>query len=310
MVRGTFEEQVTAVSHAMDLGVNYFDTAPAYSNGKSETNLGKVLAHLNPEVFLATKVGIRPDDLSDLEGVVATSVESSLGRLNRDYVDVLQLHTPIVDIRDSKNGRWSLTVTDVLEAGGIADAFESVRSRGLARFLGITGLGDTGALIKTINSRRFDTLQAYYNILNPSAGQAIPLGYTGQDFKQIINHAAEIDMGVIVIRVMAGGALGGPSARTGYAAPMVGGALVLGSDYQQDERRARDLDSLGLNNIPLPQVAIRFALMKQNVSTVLVGFSNTGQIDEAAKAAEAGSLPSELVERLEKLWSMDPLANE
>ena len=105
--------------------------------------------------------------------------------------------------------------------------------------------------------------------------------------------------------VMAGGALGGPSARTGYAAPMVSGALVTGSDYQQDERRARDLDSLGLDNIPLPQVAIRFALMQQNVSTVLVGFSDTGQIDEAANAAEAGSLPAEYTKRLKKLWSTD-----
>ena len=305
MVRGTFEEQVTAVSRALDLGVNYFDTAPAYGNGKSETNLGKVLAYLDPELFLASKVGISPDDLNDLQGVVVASLERSLERLGRESVDVLQLHTPIVETRARETGKWGLTVAEVLGVGGIADAFESVRSRGLTRFLGITGLGDTGALNETINSRRFDTVQAYYNILNPSAGQAMPPGYAGQDFNQIINRAADLDMGVIVIRVMAGGALGGPSARTGYASPAVGGALVPGSDYQYDERRARELDSLGLDNMSLPQVAIRFALMQQNVSTVLVGFSDTGQVDEAVSAAEAGSLPGEFIERLEKFWSED-----
>ncbi len=299
MVRGTFEEQVAAVSRALDLGINYFDTAPDYGRGQSETNLGKVLAHLKPDVHVGTKVRVNPENLPDLERFVMTSVETSLRRLGRAGVDLLQLHTPIVAAGQG------LTPDDVLGAGGIADVFEKLRSRGLTRFLGLTGLGDTAAIKTVVESRRFDTVQAYDNLLNPSAGRAVPPGFGGQDFQQLIGLAGGLGMGVIVIRVMAGGALGGTSARSGYASPTVGGALAGGSDYEKDEQRVRTLLSLAGDEIPLPEAAVRFALMEPHVSTVLVGYSDIAQIEAAVGAAGRGPLPAAFMRHLEEAWGRD-----
>jgi len=306
MVRGSQQEQLDAVKYALELGINYFDTAPAYGEGISETNLGKVLRQIQPDVMVATKVGISSDNLKDIRGAIQSSLETSLSRLGRDYVDVLQLHTPISLEPSGIDQRWSLRLRDVLGTNGVAEAFDSVRSQGLVRFTGFTGLGETDALHQVVNSDRFDLVQSYYNLLNPSAGLAVPSGFIGNNFRQLINLAAERNMGVVIIRVMAGGALGGGVARTGYASPTVGGAIAPGAEYEVDETRAGKLGFMLAGNVTsLPQAAVRFALAHQGVSTVLVGFSNLKQIEEAASCSSKGPLPKSVVERLMNMWVTD-----
>jgi len=305
MVRGSLEERVDAVSHALKLGINYFDTAPQYGNGRSETNLGEVLRELRPDVRVATKVGIAASDLKDLFGVVQSSVETSLKRLGRERLDVLQLHTPVSSEAEKDAPGWSLGLADVLRSGGVADTFERMRSQKLVDYLGFTGLGGTSALHQVVDSGRFDVVQAYYNLLNPTAGMDAP-GFAGQDFHKLIDAAAQQRMGVVVIRVMAGGALGGESARIGHASPTVGGTLVPRSEYDEDERRAAKLSFLLKGGIrSVPQAAVVFALGQPNISTVLVGFSDRRQIEEAvACSGEERIAPSE-VRRLMELWASD-----
>ena len=88
-------DNVRPIEIAIERGINYFDTAPLYGNGKSETNLGNVLAQLQPDVLVATKVSISRDNLKDIKDAVQRSLETSLSRLKRDHVDVIQLHTPV-----------------------------------------------------------------------------------------------------------------------------------------------------------------------------------------------------------------------
>ena len=142
------------------------------------------------------------------------------------------------------NGRGeTVDLQDVLDEGGIADAFDALRSQGLVRFLGFTGLGDTAALHQLIESGRFDLLQVYYNLLNPSARVAMAAGFAGYDFRRLINLADRNNMGVVVIRVLAGGALGRAIAHTGYAVPSVGGPIVPGGGYDDDEVKAGSWNS-------------------------------------------------------------------
>ena len=75
LIRGTHEEQVRAVARAMELGINYFDTAMSYGNGQSETNLGRVLAELNAPVYVGTKYRLFADDGADIKGGVIRAVE-------------------------------------------------------------------------------------------------------------------------------------------------------------------------------------------------------------------------------------------
>jgi len=113
-------------------------------------------------------------------------------------------------------------------------------------------------------------------------------------------------MGVVVIRVLAGGALGGEAARQGHAASNLGSALTEGGDYDADVDRARKLQFLVSGGIlSLPQAGIRFALMDKDVSTVLVGYSDIGQIEEAAGCSVEDPFPKNMIDRLQRLWSTD-----
>ena len=287
MVRGSHDQQISSVRHALDLGINYFDTARAYGEGQSETNLGRVLDEIGEEVILSTKIRLESDALQDIAAATASEVEQGLARLGRGSVDLIQLHTRLVEKREP--GRFAMTPDEVLGPGGVIEAFKRLRDQGRVGFFGFTGLGDVEAIHALVDSGEFHSFQAYYNLLNPSAGQAVPEGFSALDYRRIIDRAAAGGMGVVVIRVLAAGVLS--------AVPESGGGssrepLSAGSDYERDVARAHKLSFLkdhGLES--LPRAAIRFAFMKPEVSTVLVGFSNNAQIDEAAACSGAGPLP-------------------
>jgi L-galactose dehydrogenase/L-glyceraldehyde 3-phosphate reductase len=303
MIRGSHEEQIQALELALDLGINYFDTAPSYGDGRSENNLGKVLSELNPNIVLASKVGLSLEQLDDIPDAVENSVEASLNRLQRDYADVLQLHSRIAFSRDSSEWPRALSIMDVLGENGVADTFDSLRREGKTRFIGFTGLGETDALHKVVESNRFDVVQAYFNLLNPSAGHRLSDEFSGYNFKQLIDKSSEGGMGVVAIRVMAAGAVGGDSSREGYAAPLVRGPMVLGGEYERDLTRSSLLDFLVQGEIrSLPQAALKFVLMHLGVSTALVGFSNLNQIKDAAEITEFNPLPQSHLVKLQDLW--------
>jgi aryl-alcohol dehydrogenase-like predicted oxidoreductase len=302
MVRAPFEERLAAVRLAMELGINYFDTAAQYGNGQSEKNLGEVLTAIKPKIIVATKFAINREDLTDIRGAVRRSLEASLKRLNRDSVDIFQLHTPVAG--DQSSGMRNIGLQQVLGSGGVADALDQLRSEGLIRFMGFTGLGETTALHQILKSRRFDLCQAYCNLLNPTAAVPVPAGFSSQDFERLILEAVLNNMGVAAIRVLAGGALGGEVSRTGYAAPSVGSALTSGGEYGMDQKRTAKLSFLLKGDVKnLSQAGIRFVLGQPGVSVALVGFSNLAQIEESAACSTGGPLPESDLPQLEKVWA-------
>ena len=180
IIKAPFDERVAAVQRALELGFNYFDTAASYGNGQSEKNLGEVLNQLKPDITVASKFSIAGSDLSDIAGAVRRSLEASLARLGRNSLDIFQLHTPVYpDAGASSDG---IRLKNVLGSGGVADALDALRQEGLIRFTGFTGLGDTSALHGVVESRRFDIVQTYLNMLNPSASTRLPDAFKGQDF--------------------------------------------------------------------------------------------------------------------------------
>ncbi|MCH8989244.1 MAG: aldo/keto reductase, partial [Chloroflexi bacterium] len=84
----TRDEAVRAVHRALDLGINFFDVAPAYGDGKAEEALGLALEGRTEDVIIATKVRLAADDMNDVTGAVQRSMETSLRLLKRDSVDV------------------------------------------------------------------------------------------------------------------------------------------------------------------------------------------------------------------------------
>jgi aryl-alcohol dehydrogenase-like predicted oxidoreductase len=104
LVKGHYHDAVRAVAHAIESGVTYFDTARAYGNGQSETNLGLVLEELGADVVVGTKVDLHPEEMVELERSIIASVEGSLRRLRRERVDLIQLHNVVRQTRQPDRG--------------------------------------------------------------------------------------------------------------------------------------------------------------------------------------------------------------
>jgi aryl-alcohol dehydrogenase-like predicted oxidoreductase len=300
MTRDLHEEQLRAVRRALELGITFFDTASAYGNRKSETNLGMVLEETGAKVTLATKARFGPEALPHLREATIASVEESLKLLRRASVDLIQLHNPVALKREWLT--FSLTPDDVLGTGGVLEGFKALREQGKVRYFGFTGLGEPQALGALIESGEFYTVQAYYNLLNPTAGHSVPGGFSAVNYGKLIDNAAARDMGVLAIRVLARGALSA-GAEVGGSSPQT---LSPGSDFPLDVERARRLMWLVNGEIKtLSDAAIRFALMKTEVSTVLVGFSDTEQVDLAVSCSGAAGLPVSAMDHLRELWNSD-----
>ncbi len=302
MVKASYAEQRQAVRHALDLGINYFDTAFAYGLGKSEENLGRILNELKAPAVVSTKIRLEADALSDIKTATIRAVEGSLERLQRDRVDFIQLHTRVT-VERSAGKRFSLTPKDVIGSNSVIDGFKAMRDRNKVRFFGFSGLGDPKALHELVDSGEFHAFQAYYNLLNPSAGQPVPPSFSALDYGQIIDRAAAKGMGSFVIRVLAAGALTSDPSTGGGSSPE---PLSPGSDYSLDLERAEKVKAaLNAHGKELTQTAIRFGLMKLQVSTVLVGFSNTAHIDEAAACSGMAGLSGQQMAKVRTLWESD-----
>jgi aryl-alcohol dehydrogenase-like predicted oxidoreductase len=296
MVRGAPADQERTVARAIEAGVNYFDTAAMYGNGESERNLGRVLARLQPQVIVGTKVRIPSRDFGRIADAVAESLDASLKRMGREQVDIFHLHNAIT----VHGGGESLSARVVLEE--VAPAFEKLREQGKLRFPGITAVGDTPALHQVIDSEKFVSAQVSYNMLNPSAGEALAANYPAQDYGRMFDHTQAAGVGVIGIRVLAGGALSGTAERHPIASPPpdpIGSA----NSYDADLQRARRLMPLAEQGhaASLAEAAIRFAISHRAMGTILVGMATPEQFEQALAAVNKGPLPPAALESLAAL---------
>jgi aryl-alcohol dehydrogenase-like predicted oxidoreductase len=298
MIRGAPSEQERGVARAVELGITYVDTAAMYGGGRSETNLGRVLATLRPDVVLASKVRVSWPSEIPIAQQIADSADASLRRLQRGHIDVFQLHTPTMSAPE----RDELSVRQVLDE--VVPAFERLREAGKIRFFGFSGTGDPHAMPDLVESGAFDVAQIIYNVLNPSAGGPSPARAAGPDYGGILHRTHAAGMGAVAIRVLAGGAVSEHDERHPVAsdAPFPMGSSP---DYAEDVAHARALLPLLRDGVAdtLPELALRFALAQPALSVALIGFSDLAQIEAAAAAAERGPLPQAALDRIAALRS-------
>ena len=297
MVRGDPADQERTIARAIAAGVNYFDTAVQYGNGESEKNLGRALQKLKPaNVVVGTKVRVPPGEYARIADAITTSLEGSLTRLGLDRVDIFHLHNPITEA----GGGSTLSARQVLD--DVVPAFERLRQQGTIRFLGITAVGDTAALQQVIDAGAFDSAQVVYNMLNPSASEELPANYPAQDYEKLFDHTKAAGVGVVGIRVLAGGALSGSAERHPIASPPpepIGSAM----SYDADVDRARRLMPLVKEGFAasLAEAATRFALSHPAMGTMLVGMATPQQFEDALAAVQNGPLPKAALDRLAEL---------
>ena len=298
MVRGDPADQERTVAQALAAGVNYFDTAVQYGNGESEKNLGRILRKLKPaSVVVGTKVRLPPGEARIADAIVK-SLDASLARLQMDRVDIFHLHNNVT----AAGGGSALSVKQIMDE--VVPTFEKLRGQGKIRFPGLTAVGDTPALHEVIGSGAFASAQVVYNMLNPSAGEALHAAYSPQDYGRLFDATTAAGTGTIAIRVLAGGALSGSAERHPIASPPpepIGSAESYDADIGL-ARRFMPLVSEG-HAASLTEAATRFAISSKAVGTILVGIATPQQFDDALAAVEKGPLPQAALDRIAALRS-------
>lgn len=179
---GTEDESIAIINRAIDLGVNYIDTAAAYGRGISQTYIGKVMAARRTEVFLASKTHNRTRDGS------LQLLEESLKLLQTDHLDLWQLH----------NVQRDEQVEEIFAKGGAIEALEQARDQKMVRFLGITGHFDPDVLARAIERFPFDTILM---ALNPADKHRLSF------IDGLLPLANRKQMGVIAMKIPARGRL-------------------------------------------------------------------------------------------------------
>ncbi len=288
MVKGEAAEQDRAIGRAIDHGITYFDTASAYGDGVSETNLGRALRALRADVTVATKVRIRGAQRANIAGTIVATVEASLKRLQRDSVDILHLHEPI-----TREGRDPDFTADAILTEAVP-ALQRLRDQGKFRHYGITGLGDAPEILRVLREGGFSTAQMPYNALNPSGVAPLPAGSAMPDLGGVIAQAAAADVGVMAIRILAGGALSGSEARSPLGVPKVA-PIASGASYADDVAAARRLLPVVQAGYAadLVELALRYAVMPPQVATAIIGTSSIAELDHAVAAINRGPLPEQ-----------------
>ena len=289
----------TAIRRALDGGINWIDTAASYGQGRSEEALAWLLKEIpdDEQPYLSTKFNVDAE-AGDIPGQIERSMAESLGRLDRESVDVFQLHTRVSEERGWFQG--SLGVDDVLGKDGVADGLQRLVDQGLTRFTGFTATGESSALHRVIESECFNSAQVYYNMLNPSAGRAVPAGAKAYDFDNIIDKCAAHGVAVMNIRVLAAGVIA-TDVRPGRESPVAPGA-----DVAADEVSTKAIvEALGDSQGTRAQLAVRYALSNPNVSGVLVGMAELEHLDQALGAQELGPLSDDVLDAIHALVATD-----
>ncbi len=177
---GKHTEAARVIQRALDQGVNYFDTAPAYES--SMDYYGAVLGERRDQIFLASKTHERSRDRS------LRLLDHSLDRLRTDHIDLWQLH----DLRTVEE------VNRIFAKGGAMEAMIQARADGRVRFLGITGHHDPAVLLEAMRHFDFDTVLMALN-----AADVHHLSF----IRTVLPVAQHQGMGVIGMKALAGGKL-------------------------------------------------------------------------------------------------------
>lgn len=238
-----------AVRRAVELGVTYFDTAPGYGDGASESIFGEALCGRGDELFVATKIG------ASAAGA-RRSLEGSLERLRRDHVDLVQIH----------GSSYSVEQTDgMLAPGGIVEKLEELRAEGLTRAIGFSTEDTNDSVYRLIRSGRLDVMQICYNMIYQHPYEPT------RPFGSILE-ANAVGMGVVTMRALTSGILQNwlravnPSDTFDYNAallrfvlanPLVDVALVGMRDGATVERNAAVAADIG-RRIPLERMHERY----------------------------------------------------
>ena len=288
LVKGSERDQLDAIAAAIEGGVNYFETSPSFGRGVAETNLGKAFKALGVRPHIGTMVEILPDGFADIGKSLETALDGSLERLGLDGVDILICHNMPRKARDVNEPTWQPVTYDDLMGSGLT-AFERIKRAGKARYFGFaTELCDPETVGALLDTGRFDHVNVWYSIVNPTAARRLPpavrYGRDYPDYGGIIERARANGVGVAAFRALTGGALSTKIIAEGASArhPNAGGSYSRNpQQFEPEIVRSRPFAFLETPTRTLPQAVYAYVLANPAVTTIVAGFSDANHVREA-----------------------------
>jgi L-galactose dehydrogenase len=269
----TDEQVIDVIDRALELGINFIDTAPLYGRGESERRIGKALQGKRDQVVLATKAVIRGVPYTYENTIL--SVEESLKRLGTDYVDLIQMHE-LTEL----NSEMGMNET--------VPAFLKLKEQGKVRAIGVNSF-EPELLLPFIRSGMIDSVQTF--------GRYMLIDYTAMD--ELLPAAREHGVSVINGSVLGMGLL------AEAPAPFIekDSALV-----KEAERRIEQLAFLRKTEPKgLIEPAMRFSLSSPEITVTLTGTTSLRSLALNASYSDGVGLPQNELERLLRLFPGQPL---
>lgn len=270
----------TMLGKALDAGVNFFDTANGYSNGQSETMLGRRLGEKRKDVVVATKVGFRTGPAMGDAGLSRTNIlaacDASLKRLGTDYIDLYIVH------REDRFTPLEETVS----------ALDALVRAGKVRYLGFSNWSAWRAatalqMQKAGGLAQFTSGQMHYAL-------------TGRDVEhEVVPFLQHAGLGMTVWSPLAGGFLSGKYTRENLKDPenRLSGFDLLPFDKEMGFKLVDRLRAIGKSHgASVAQVALAWLLAKPVVSSVIVGASKVAQLEDNLGAMNVKLTSEELAE--------------
>ena len=273
------QESLRAVHRALDLGLNFIDTADAYGRGHSEELLAQVLKDRRDEVVLATKGGNQFTVRQGLRNFdpeyITSALENSLKRLRIDTIDLYQLHNPS---------------PEVMRQGNIFERLDRFKQEGKIRFYGVS-LEKTADGIVALETGKPDTLQVVYNILHQDPEEALFARAERENIGIIAR--VPLERGVLTGRFTSQAEFPDKDWRRG----------AFGEDaLAQVHAAVKKLAFLVKGDVPnLAQAALRFTLSHPTVSSVIPGLRTVQQVEDNI-AASGKPLPAADITQLRELY--------
>ncbi|MCP8617948.1 aldo/keto reductase [Salirhabdus salicampi] len=283
------EESLNALAKAMDRGVNFFDTADVYGDGHSEELLAKATKGKEDDIYIATKF-CRAGDIYDpatySEKTVRTYLENSLRRLNREAIDLYQIHCPPLEI---------------LKEGTVFTVLDKLKEEGRIKHYGVS--------VETVEEGLFclqnpnvSTLQVIFNILRQK-----PL-------EQLLPKAKEQNVGILARVPLASGLLTGKFTkdasfeendhrhfnRDGQQFNV--GETFGGLQFEKGVELSDELRWISENRGNMTRAALRWILDQDGVSSVIPGFKTVKQVEDNLAAVQVPSYSGEEIEKLKQFY--------
>jgi aryl-alcohol dehydrogenase-like predicted oxidoreductase len=278
------QESLRALNRAIDLGVNFIDTAAVYGNGHSERLVGKVVRERDERIVVASKVPPKnaewPARTSDPEEAfpadhVRKWTERTLSNLGLDVLDVQQFHV--------WNDEW-------VGQGSWLEGIQALRDEGKIRFFGVSinDLQPANA-VRLIETGAVDTVQVIYNVFEQAPEDELLAACERNDVGVIAR--VPFDEGSLTGRLTADSAFPEGDFRNDYFSG--------GRSLDKVEARVQAIvDDLGIAREELPEVALRYVLSRPEVSTVIPGMRSVRNVERNAAVGDGAGLPAETVQAL------------